>query len=153
MFDPLPPGPHLVMVHSTNSMQPPLLCLLLGYPLPLPVSDVLYVRPLVQAASINACGSATPLKDKLTAVGRGRRQSGRLIMHKRGVCQEHSFFLSVSLFGCHMASRPSDSIRDHRIFPREGGKCRGSRMKSRLFSCKKMPRQHRPLSYLSLGGM
>ena len=98
MFDPLPPGPHLVMVHSTNSMQPPLLCLLLGYPLPLPVSDVLYVWPLVQAASINACGSATPLKDKLTAaVGRGRRQSGRLIMHKRGVCQDHSFFQSLFL--------------------------------------------------------
>ena len=47
-----------------------------------------------------------------------------------------------------MASRPSDSIRDRRIFPREGGKCRGSRMKSRLFSCKKMPRQAFELSVL-----
>ena len=33
------------MIYSTKSMQPPLLCLLLGYPLPPPGANVLYVWP------------------------------------------------------------------------------------------------------------
>ena len=38
-----PPCPHLVMIYRTKSTQPPLLCLLLGYPPPPPDADFLYV--------------------------------------------------------------------------------------------------------------
>ena len=45
-FDPLPPCLNLGPIHSTKYTQPPLLHLLLGYPLPPPTADVICTSPL-----------------------------------------------------------------------------------------------------------